>query len=157
MYLDTEINFSGKTENSGVGLIHTRHFGIQYFDKKILRYLRHRFLLNNQGKLLTKHNIRYVVFYNSLPWLKSMSQISQYLFIEILWAKMSRVTWALVRRIPVLTSVDEPTKGRYTLDIFARKIPIKRYWDKKIKRLKRHFSSNIFFPVCFENIFLERF
>ncbi len=34
------------------------------------------------------------------------------------------------------------TKARYTLDIFAHNIAI-----------KRHFSSNIFFPVCIKNIF----
>jgi hypothetical protein len=43
-------------------------------------------------------------------------------------------------------------KARYTLDIFARNIAIKRCCDEKIKR---HFSSNIFFPVCIENIFWD--
>jgi hypothetical protein len=38
------------------------------------------------------------------------------------------------------------TMGRYTLDIFAGDIAI-----------KRHFSSKYFFPVCIENIFLAQF
>jgi len=42
----------------------------------------------------------------------------------------------------------------YTLDIFAHNIAIKRYWDKKIKW---HFSSNIFFPVGIKNNFLGQF
>jgi hypothetical protein len=42
----------------------------------------------------------------------------------------------------------------YTLDIFANNIAIKRYWDKKIKW---HFSSNIFFPVGIKNNFLGQF
>jgi len=37
-----------------------------------------------------------------------------------------------------------PPKGRYTLDIFARDISIKRYCDKKT------FFSLYFFPVCIE-------
>jgi hypothetical protein len=35
-------------------------------------------------------------------------------------------------------------KGRYTLDIFARDIAIKRYFDEKT------FFSQYFFPVCIE-------
>jgi len=45
-------------------------------------------------------------------------------------------------------------KALYTLDIFEHNISIKRYWDKKIKR---HFSSNIFFPVCIEKFFWGQF
>jgi len=48
--------------------------------------------MNDQGKLLTKHNTRAY-----LGWaLKSLTQISQYLFISIMCAKISCVTWALV-------------------------------------------------------------
>jgi hypothetical protein len=45
------------------------------------------------------------------------------------------------------------SKGRYTLDIFTHNIAIKRQCDKKILQNKDHFSSNIFFPVCIENIY----
>jgi hypothetical protein len=45
--------------------------------------------MTNQSKLITKHNTMYVVFLIAyLGWaLKSMSQISQYLFIAILCEK----------------------------------------------------------------------
>jgi len=50
-----------------------------------------------QGKLLTKHDTRYIRFFRAyIGWvLKPMSQnyqISQYFFIAMLCAKMSRVT-----------------------------------------------------------------
>ena len=53
-----------------------------------------------QGKLFTKHNSRYVVFFESLPWLDieiyvSKIAISFYHNIAILCVKMSSVTRAL--------------------------------------------------------------
>jgi len=52
----------------------------------------------NQGKLLkTQNTLSCVLLRAYLGYsLKSMSQKYQYLFIAIMWAKMSRVTWALV-------------------------------------------------------------
>jgi len=51
-----------------------------------------------QGKFITKHNARYKRFLRAyLGWalkpLLKNHQISQYIFIEILCAKMFRVTW----------------------------------------------------------------
>ncbi len=42
------------------------------------------------------------------------------------------------------------SKAQITHNIFAHNIEIKRHCNKKIKR---HFSSNIFFPVWIENIY----
>jgi len=57
-----------------LGLIHTRHFGTQYCNKKILRwkYIFEPWIsLTNQGKLLTSLKSRYFIF------------SPQYLFISI--------------------------------------------------------------------------
>jgi len=45
----------------------------------------------------------------------------------------------------------EYLKGRYTLDIFACDIAIKRY------EIKKTFFIKYFFPVCIENIFFGQF
>jgi len=87
-----------------LGLIHTRHFGTQYCDKKII--LRHRFLLTNQGKLFKKHPLICVLFMYldlficqklTLAFEASMAA-QKYLFIAILYVKMSRVNKALGMR-----------------------------------------------------------
>jgi len=52
-------------EKRALGLIHMRHFGTQYCDEKIKRYAikkKKRFLLTNQGKLLKKHTLIFVLF-----------------------------------------------------------------------------------------------
>ena len=51
------------------GLIHTRYFCTQCCNKNILIILRHKFIMTNQGKLLTKINSRYVRVLKGLPWL----------------------------------------------------------------------------------------
>jgi hypothetical protein len=53
----------------------------------------------------------------------------------------------VLSHVVVVTKTIFYVKARYTLDFFARDIAIKRYCDKEIKR---HFSFNIFFPVCID-------
>jgi len=54
-----------------LGPRHTRHFGTQYCDKKILQHkdIFGAWMSIGQGKLLSKHNARYIRFFMSLPWL----------------------------------------------------------------------------------------
>ncbi len=65
--------------------------------------------MTNQGKLLIKCNTMYVVFLRAYLGLalKYLSQISQYLIIAILCAKMSRMTWALMKYCFVLCFIKE--------------------------------------------------
>ena len=74
-------------------VIHTRHFDIQYYDKKII--LRHRFDLCCVYVL-------WFIFLSMAYLQKSMAQ--NYLFIAILHVKMSRVNKALHLDTFVLTS-----------------------------------------------------
>jgi len=66
-----------------LGLIHTRHFGTQYCDKKIKRYCNKKnfepwISITSQGKLLTNLKLRYYMFCleltlaNRNQWLKNI-------------------------------------------------------------------------------------
>jgi len=86
-----------------LGLIHTRHFGTQYCDKKIISS--HMF----QWPTKVSSEKTYLDFFKELtlayrdPWPKNVF-LSQYLFIAILCAKMSRVNKALEK--PILTQIN---------------------------------------------------
>jgi len=60
-------------------------------------------------------------------------------FLDMIW-KMGLLRNMFLELCKVPSCFKNHVKGRYTLDI-------KSYCDKKIKR---HFSSNISFPVCIE-------
>jgi len=93
--------------NGLLGLIHTRHFGTQYCDKKIKRHFwsniffhcvnwKYLFLSMDTRVCIENHNIlkcHYNILKKKLSFYQNIF-LSQYLFIAILCVKMSRVNKA---------------------------------------------------------------
>jgi len=119
-------------------LIHMRHFGTQYCDKKIFDkkiILRHRFLLTNLGKLFKKHTLTCVLFmYLDLficplafrhPWLKNIL-LSHYCASKCLvWIrpKAAENVFKLTMFLPIFIQLDDSSLNFCVLGKFVH------HWD----------------------------